>query len=92
MSPDVEKNGILSTVKRLFRESNALMGSAVEAQESSVETTGEDLAVVGAEAQPETGAIQLNREPSTDCSEQIYQLTIVLPPGQSPRTIKIIVT
>jgi hypothetical protein len=25
------------------------------------------------------------------CADEIYQLTVVLPPGQSPRTIKVIV-
>jgi hypothetical protein len=70
-------------------KNNALMGSAVEAQESSVETTSENLA--DGEAQPETGKTQSDLEHSTDFSEQIYQLTIVLPAGQTPRTIKVIV-
>lgn len=66
------------------------MGSAVEAPESSIETKSENLA--DGEIQPENGKIQLNLEHSTDYLEQTYQLTIVLPPGQTPRTIKIIVT
>jgi hypothetical protein len=65
------------------------MGSAVEAQEISVETTAEN--VMDGETQPEQGKTQFDSELLTDCLDQFYQLTIVLPPGQTPRTIKIIV-
>lgn len=88
MSADVEHHGTLFPIPALL-ENDALMGSAVEAQESSVETTSDNL--VDGETQPETGNTQFHLAPLADCSEQIYELTIVLPPGQTPRTIKIIV-
>ena len=92
MSADVEHNGTLFPIPPLVLEHCALMGSAVEAQESSVETTSDNLVDVDGETQPETGKTQFHLVLFTNCSEQIYELTIVLPPGQTPRTIKIIVS
>lgn len=89
MSADFERNGTLFPIPTLLLENCALMGSAVEAQESSVETTSDNL--VDGETQPETGKTQFHLVLLTNRSEQIYELTIVLPPGQTPRTIKIIV-
>ena len=91
MSADVEHNGTLFPIPTLLLEDCALMGSAVEAQESSVETTSDNLVDVDGQTQPETGKTQFHLLLFTNCSEQIYELTIVLPPGQTPRTIKIIV-